>query len=135
VYLRSQPARRSSCTNQAVIADMRNARYGKGRLLIVTAFALSASVFINGCQSSATPAVTAPGQIATDDAALAARVKQALVADAGLRSLPISVATYRGVVQLSGYVDSEVQIQKALAVTRGVPGVQSLSNDLHLRTQ
>ncbi|EUC11818.1 UNVERIFIED_ORG: BON domain-containing protein [Burkholderia sp. CF145] len=135
MYLRSQPARRSSCTNQAVIADMRNARYGKGRLLIVTAFALSASVFINGCQSSATPAVTAPGQIATDDAALAARVKQALVADAGLRSLPISVATYRGVVQLSGYVDSEVQIQKALAVTRGVPGVQSLSNDLHLRTQ
>ena len=135
MYLRSQPARRSSCTNQAVIADMRNARYGKGRLLIVTAFALSASVFINGCQSSATPAVTAPGQIATDDAALAARVKQALVADSGLRSLPISVATYRGVVQLSGYVDSEVQIQKALAVTRGVPGVQSLSNDLHLRTQ
>ena len=135
MYLRSQPARRSSCTNQAVIADMRNARYGKGRLLIVTAFALSASVFINGCQSSATPAVTAPGQIATDDAALAARVKQALVADAGLRSLPISVATYRGVVQLSGYVDSEVQMQKALAVTRGVPGVQSLSNDLHLRTQ
>ena len=134
MYLRSQPARRSSCTNQAVIADMRNARYGKGRLLIVTAFALSASVFINGCQSSATPAVTAPGQIATDDAALAARVKQALVADSGLRSLPISVATYRGVVQLSGYVDSEVQMQKALAVTRGVPGVQSLSNDLHLRT-
>lgn len=135
MYLRSQPARRSSCTTQAVIADMRNARYSKGRLLIVTAFALSASVFISGCQSAATPAVTAPGQIATDDAALAARVKQALVADSGLRSLPISVATYRGVVQLSGYVDSEVQIQKALAVTRGVPGAQSVSNDLHLRPQ
>ncbi|WP_091779490.1 BON domain-containing protein [Paraburkholderia steynii] len=114
---------------------MRNARYSKGRLLIVTAFALSASVFISACQSAATPAVTAPGQIATDDAALAARVKQALVADSGLRSLPISVATYRGVVQLSGYVDSEVQIQKALAVTRGVPGAQSVSNDLHLRSQ
>ena len=116
MYLRSQPARRSSCTTQAVIANMRNARYSKGRLLIVTAFALSASVFISGCQSATTPTVTAPGQIATDDAALAARVKQALVADSGLRSLPISVATYRGVVQLSGYVDSEVQIQKALAV-------------------
>jgi osmotically-inducible protein OsmY len=62
-------------------------------------------------------------------------VKQALVADPGLRSLPMSVATYRGVVQLSGYVDSEVQIQKALAVTRGVPGVQSVSNDLHLKPQ
>ncbi|MFL9921004.1 BON domain-containing protein [Paraburkholderia fungorum] len=102
-------------------------------LLIVAAFALPVSMFINGCKSMTTPAVTAPGEIATDDAALAAGAKHALVADSGLRSLPMSVATYRGVVQLSGYVDSEVQIQKALALTRGVPGVQSVSNDLHLR--
>jgi hyperosmotically inducible protein len=114
---------------------MRNAPYIKYRLLIVAAFALPAVVFTNGCKSTATPSVTAPGGIATDDAALAARVKQALVADPGLRSLPMSVATYRGVVQLSGYVDSEVQIQKALAVTRGVPGVQSVSNELQLRPQ
>jgi osmotically-inducible protein OsmY len=114
---------------------MRDAPHIKNRLLIVAAFALPAFVFINGCKSAATQAVTAQGKIATDDAALAARVKQALVADPGLRSLPMSVATYRGVVQLSGYVDSEVQIQKALAVTRGVLGVQSVSNDLHLRPQ
>jgi hyperosmotically inducible periplasmic protein len=114
---------------------MRNAPYIKNRVLIVAAFALPAFVFTNGCKSTATPSVTAPEEIATDDAALAARVKQALVADPGLRSLPMSVATYRGVVQLSGYVDSEVQVQKALAVTRGVPGVQSVSNELHLRPQ
>ncbi|MGF7136282.1 hyperosmotically inducible protein [Paraburkholderia sp. EB58] len=112
---------------------MRNAPFIKYRLLIVAAFALPAFVFTNGCKSTATSAVTAPGEIATGDAALAARVKQALVADPGLRSLPMSVATYRGVVQLSGYVDSEVQIQKALAVTRAVPGVQSVSNELQLR--
>ncbi|CAG9214563.1 Osmotically inducible protein OsmY [Paraburkholderia caribensis] len=135
MYLRIDPARRWSCTNQAVIADMRNPRYRKIRLLIVTACALSASVLINGCQSAATPPATATGKIAPDDATLAARVRQALLADAGLRSLPISVATYRGVVQLSGYVDSEAQIQSALAVTRGVPGVQSVSNDLHVRAQ
>jgi hyperosmotically inducible protein len=105
----------------------------KTRLVIVVAFALPAFVFINGCKSTATQAVTAPGKTSTDDAALAARVKQALVADPELRSLPMSVATYRGVVQLSGYVDSEAQIQKALAVTRGVAGVQSVSNDLQLR--
>jgi hyperosmotically inducible protein len=133
--MRSQPERRPLCTNLDVITDMRNGRYIKSRLLIVAAFALPVSMFINGCKSTTTPAVTAPGEIATDDAALAARVKHALVADSGLRSLPMSVATYRGVVQLSGYVDSEVQIQKALAVTRGVPGVQSVSNDLHLRPQ
>jgi hypothetical protein len=115
--------------------DMRNAPHIKCRLLIVAAFALPAFVFTNGCKSTATPSVTAPGEIATDDAALAARVKQALVADPGLRSLPMSVATYRGVVQLSGYVDSEVQIEKALAVTRGVPGVQSVSNELQVRPQ
>ena len=114
---------------------MRNAPYIKCRLLVVAAFALAAFVFTNGCRSTATPSVTAPGEIATDDATLAARVKQALVADPGLRSLPMSVATYRGVVQLSGYVDSEVQFQRALAVTRGVPGVQSVSNELQLRPQ
>jgi len=112
---------------------MRNAPHFKGRLLIVAAFALPA--FITGCKSTQTQSATAPPKVATDDAALAARVKQTLVADPGLRSLPMSVATYRGVVQLSGYVDSEVQIQKALAIARGVPGVQSVNNDLHLRPQ
>ncbi|HEY2020339.1 BON domain-containing protein [Paraburkholderia sp.] len=114
---------------------MRNGRCIKSRLLIVAAFALPAFVTINGCKSTSPPALTAPGKIATDDAALAARVKQALAADPGLRSLPVSVATYRGVVQLSGYVDSEVQMQKALSVTRGVAGVQSVNNDLQLRPQ
>jgi hypothetical protein len=86
---------------------MRNGQYIKSRLLIVAAFALPAFVFINGCKSTTTSAATVPGVTATDDAALVTRAKQALVADSGLRSLPISVATYRGVVQLSGYVDSE----------------------------
>src|ERR1700686_1908171 len=108
---------------------MRNAPYIKNRLLIVAAFSLPAFVFTNGCKSTATPSVTAPGEIPTDDAALAARGKQALVADPGLRSLSMGGAAYRGLVQVSGYVDSEGQIQKALAVTRGVPGVQSVSND------
>jgi hyperosmotically inducible protein len=135
VDLRSQPERRSLCANQDVTADMRYAPYIKSRLLIVAAFALPALVSINGCKSTAPPSATASGQIATDDAALAARVKQALGADPELRSLPLSVATYRGVVQLSGYMDSDAQIQKALAVTRAVPGVQSVSNELQLRSQ
>ncbi|MEI6002240.1 BON domain-containing protein [Paraburkholderia bengalensis] len=113
---------------------MRNAPYINSRLLIVAAFVLPAFLLNNGCKSTATPAATTLGKI-NDDAALAARVKQALVADPELRSLPMSVATYRSVVQLSGYADSEAQIQKALALARGVPGVQSVSNDLHLRPQ
>ncbi|MEM5344657.1 BON domain-containing protein [Paraburkholderia azotifigens] len=111
---------------------MQNAPASKRRWLIAAVFALPAFVFIDGCKTTTTT-VAAPDANATDDAALAARVKQALVADPGLRSLPISVATYKGVVQLSGYADSDAQIQKALAVTRDVPGVHSVSNDLHLR--
>ncbi|PRX24121.1 BON domain-containing protein [Paraburkholderia sp. BL18I3N2] len=114
---------------------MRYAQYIKSRLLIVAAFVFPALVSINGCKSTATASATAtaPGAIVTDDAALAARVKQALAADPGLRSLPMSIATYRGVVQLSGYLDSDVQIQEALAVTGGVAGVHTVSNDLHIR--
>jgi len=133
--LRSKPERNPLRSTPHRISDMRNAPYITRRLLIVAAFALPACVFIDGCKSTTAPAATAAGESATDDAALAARVKQALVADPALRSLPMSVATYKGVVQLSGYADSDAQIQKALAVTRGVPGVHSVSNDLHLRPQ
>ncbi|RZF26222.1 BON domain-containing protein [Paraburkholderia sp. UYCP14C] len=125
---------------------MRNASYLKSRLLIVAMFALPAFVFTSGCKSTTTPArtptptptpsVTAPAAVVpTDDATLAGRVKQALVADPALRTLPVSVATYRGVVQLTGDVDSEAQILKALAVVHGVPGVRSVNNDLHVRSQ
>ncbi|MEX3813670.1 BON domain-containing protein [Paraburkholderia sp. BR13439] len=116
---------------------MRKAPYIQGRLLIVAMFALLAFMFTNGCKSTTTarPSATAPTAVATDDATLAGRVKQALAADPTLRSLPLSVATYRGVVQLSGDVDSEAQILEALAVTHSVPGVQSVNNDLHVKQQ
>ncbi|WP_407945310.1 BON domain-containing protein [Paraburkholderia antibiotica] len=93
----------------------------------------------SGCVSTSTvttrPSPNTSATFATDDAALAGRVKQALAADPALRALPMSVATYRGVVQLSGYVDSDAQMQQVLAVTRAVPGVQFLSNELQLRPQ
>ncbi|WP_250434994.1 BON domain-containing protein [Caballeronia sp. ATUFL_F2_KS9A] len=116
---------------------MQSTPFIRSRFLIVAALALPAFALIAGCKSGPATSANANtgGEIATDDAALAARVKAALAADPQLKPLPVSVATYRGVVQLSGYADSEVQIQKALAVARSVPGVQSVSNELHLRPQ
>ncbi|BBU28034.1 hypothetical protein BTHE68_17680 [Burkholderia sp. THE68] len=114
--------------------DMHSAPFIRSRFLIAAALAAAALAFTGGCKSTPAPSTAnAGGEIASDDATLAARVKSALVADPELKALPMSVATYRGVVQLSGYVNSEGQIEKALAVTRGVPGVQSVSNDLHVR--
>jgi hyperosmotically inducible periplasmic protein len=110
------------------------------RPLFAVFFALSVCTFVAGCKSA--PANQPAGAVTNDatgtpmsDAAIAARVKAAISADAELRSLPVSVATYRGTVMLSGYVNSEVQIQKAVAITRGVPGVQSVNNDLLVRPQ
>jgi len=122
--------KRTDSNVPALSATVRNTHRLKRRLLIVAALALPAFAFTSGCRST-----TPSGQAATDDAALASRVKQALAADPALKSLPISVATFRGVVQLSGYVDSEAQMQTAIMMARGVPGVQSVSNDLQLRSR
>jgi len=102
------------------------------RLLIAVALTAPAFAITAGCSS--TPTSESAGEYASDSA-ITARVKSALLADPGLKSLAVSVETYRGAVQLSGFVNSEVQIQKAVAVTRSVSGVQSVKNDLHVKPQ
>ncbi|SAL35897.1 BON domain-containing protein [Caballeronia humi] len=102
------------------------------RLLIAVALIAPAFAITAGCSS--TPTSESAGEYASDSA-ITAQVKTALLADPGLKSLAVSVETYRGAVQLSGFVNSEVQIQKAVAVTRSVSGVQSVKNDLHVKPQ
>ncbi|KMZ12578.1 putative periplasmic protein [Candidatus Burkholderia humilis] len=117
---------------------MQNLLVTVSRPLFFVVIALSACGLIAGCKS--TPANPPANTVTNDatgapmsDAAIAARVKAAISTDADLRSLPVSVATYRGAVMLSGAVNSELQIQKAVAITRGVPGVQSVNHDLLVR--
>ncbi|WP_248320236.1 BON domain-containing protein [Caballeronia sp. Sq4a] len=110
---------------------MRNSPSLFGRLLIVATLALPA-FFLAACASA--PTTESAGDYASD-ASVTARVKTALLADPGLKSLAVSVSTYRGVVVLSGTVNSEEQIRKAVAVTRSVSGVQSVNNDLHVKPQ
>ena len=67
------------------------------------------------------------------DAALTERVKTALAGDSALAARNIEVETRDGVVQLSGFVDSEDQRTAALMRARSVQGVQEVRNDLSLR--
>jgi hyperosmotically inducible periplasmic protein len=67
------------------------------------------------------------------DAALTERVKTALASDSALAARNIEVETREGVVQLSGFVDSEDQRTAALMRARSVQGVQEVRNDLSLR--
>ena len=65
-----------------------------------------------------------------DDSVITAKVKSMLAADDFLKSFQIGVETYKGIVQLSGFVNSQKAIDKAVEITRDVKGVESVKNDL-----
>lgn len=68
-----------------------------------------------------------------DDAALTTRVKAAIFDDPALRVTEIKVETFDGVVQLSGFVSSQAEINRAVQAVRGVNGVKSVRNDMRLK--
>jgi len=65
-----------------------------------------------------------------DDSVITTKVKSLLAADDFLKSFQISVETYKGTVQLSGFVGSEKAVDKAGEIARSVKGVTSVKNDL-----
>ena len=65
-----------------------------------------------------------------DDSVITTKVKSLLAGDDFLKSFQISVETYKGVVQLSGFVDSQRTADKAVQIARNVRGVKSVKNDL-----
>jgi osmotically-inducible protein OsmY len=68
-----------------------------------------------------------------DDTAIAAKVKAAVLNEPALKSAEINVETFKGVVQLSGFVGSQSDINKAIEVARGVGGIKSAKNDMRLK--
>ena len=65
-----------------------------------------------------------------DDSVITTKVKSLLAADDFLKSFPISVETYQGAVQLSGFVNSQQAVDKAGEIVRSVNGVKSIKNNL-----
>ncbi|MGC0994425.1 molecular chaperone OsmY [Pantoea agglomerans] len=68
-----------------------------------------------------------------DDSGITAKAKAALVDDDAIKSTDISVKTHSGVVTLSGFVASQDQAEKAVAVVQKIEGVKSVSDKLHVR--
>ena len=68
-----------------------------------------------------------------DDSSITAKVKAALVDDEAIKSTDISVKTDKKVVTLSGFVESQAQAEQAVKVAKGVEGVASVSDKLHVR--
>ena len=68
-----------------------------------------------------------------DDSVVTVKVKSALMADDRTRGTQFAVTTHKGVVQLSGFVDSAADQERATAVARNVEGVQRVVNDTNLK--
>ena len=83
-----------------------------------------------GC--AATPQSASTGQF-VDDSVITTKVKAAILEEPSLKTLQISVETFKGVVQLSGFVDSAQSVKKAGEVAGQVAGVISVKNDLTVK--
>ncbi|MFL6694657.1 MAG: BON domain-containing protein [Ramlibacter sp.] len=68
-----------------------------------------------------------------DDTTLTAKVKTAILKEPDLKSAEINVETFKGRVQLSGFVSSKASIDRAVAVAQGVSGVSSVANDMRVK--
>ena len=83
-----------------------------------------------GCASTARTEGT--GEY-VDDTVITAKVKAAVFNDASLKSAEINVETFKGRVQLSGFVNSQADINQAVFLARNVKGVSSVANDMRLK--
>ena len=89
-------------------------------------------VSLLGCAS--TPKQEGTGEY-LDDTVITTKVKTAVFSEPSLKSAEINVETFKGVVQLSGFVSSRADINKAVEVARSVNGVTSVKNDMRVKGQ
>lgn len=68
-----------------------------------------------------------------DDSWITTKVKAALVEDPLVKATEVNVETYKGAVQLSGFVSSNAAMQQAVKVTNGIKGVTSVKNDMRIK--
>ncbi len=82
--------------------------------------------------AASTAKTESPGEY-VDDTVITAKVKAAVLEEPSLKSAEINVETFKGIVQLTGFVGSRTDINKAVEITKGVNGVKSVKNDMILK--
>jgi osmotically-inducible protein OsmY len=103
-------------------------------VLIAMMGAAAAACMSNDEQGSAERTAGNAGRV-VDDSVITGKVKAALVADPTTKAHQISVETFKGVVQLSGFVDSSEARSRAGQVAQQVEGVKDVKNELELRSR
>lgn len=93
-------------------------------------FLAATLVSVVGCASTSKQEGT--GEY-VDDSVITTKVKAAIFNEPTLKSAEINVETFKGAVQLSGFVSSQTAINKAAELARGVSGVRSVKNDMRIK--
>lgn len=104
---------------------MRTSRFAKVALSLAFAVVLAACSALSGRETA--------GEY-VDDTAVSTKVKAALVRDPVVKASQINVETMQGVVQLSGFVDSQQEVERAAQLARSVEGVRQVRNDIIVRS-
>lgn len=97
---------------------------------IIGLLAALAVLFLAGCAGSESSRSTGTY---IDDKAITAKIEANLAQDSLTQALQVEIETYKGVVQLSGFVDSQEKIDRAGEIARNVPGVKKVVNNIALR--
>lgn len=92
--------------------------------------AVLATALLAAC--AATPTQESTGEY-IDDAAITAQVKSTLIGDEQVSAMDVGVETFKGIVQLSGFVNSAQEKVKAEELARSVKGVKGVENDIRLK--
>ncbi|WP_150302977.1 BON domain-containing protein [Pseudomonas saliphila] len=97
----------------------------------ITALFLTLSLLIMGGCTVASGQKSA-GEF-VDDSVITTQIKTALIRDENIRAGEINVETYKGEVQLTGFVSSREAANRAVELARGVKGVTAVRNDMQIR--
>lgn len=105
--------------------------------LLSTTLAGVMTIYIAGCNQPVDTTGTAPPSITVgteiDDSVVTTRVKSALLNDPDIKSFDLKVETRKGEVMLSGFVDNQTQIDRAITLIRTVEGVKNIDNKVSLK--
>jgi hyperosmotically inducible periplasmic protein len=100
------------------------------RILTRLLLAFSLTLLLVGCAGNDKQA--SAGEY-IDDTVLTTRVKTALLNDPNVSGLSVNVESFRGTVQLSGFVKTVAERNRAVQLARGIPGVRQVKNDILIR--
>ena len=101
-------------------------------MVAVLSLALMVGVSVGGAGCTSTPTQESLGE-SVDDSVITTKVKSAFVEDKTVDAIDISVETFKGTVQLSGFAKSQAQIDRAIEIARSTKGVRSVRNSIQLR--